>query len=87
MAQLTINEISGATPVQIYACDSFGNQCELVLTYNNDVPFPYSIPLPTKFDVVPQIMVKMIDNNNCELLKLATCDELCDFTITVTEII
>jgi hypothetical protein len=44
MAQLTINEISGATPVQIYACDSFGNQCELVLTYNNDVPFPYSIP-------------------------------------------
>ena len=68
---ITINDISGATPYDVYVCDSSEITCIYVETVGSG-------DLPTNFDV-PSIMegqtsyvLKIVDNNNCVVTETLT---------------
>ena len=77
-ARLTITSITGQTPFEFYICDIYENNCSLLGTITSSSPTQY-FTLPALFNNAPSIMIKMIDNNNCEVKKILTCDLTCGF--------
>ena len=57
--QVTINNITGQTPYDIYVCQVDGSGCFYISTITNS-SFPYIFDSPS-----PNYMVKAIDANNC----------------------
>ena len=87
MVQIRITEISGGTyPVQVYIADVYGNNQVLIGTINSG-PVPpvqtYNSVIPAIFQTAPQIMLKLIDGNGCELFKILDCTFGCAFEITI----
>lgn len=62
--QVTINDITGATPFNIYVCQSNGTGCFYVAT-TSTLPYIFDIPAPN--NTSSSYMVKIIDNNNCTI--------------------
>ncbi len=62
--QVTINNITGQTPYDIYVCQVDGSGCFYISTINNS-SFPYIFDIPSPYDLSPNYMVKAIDANNC----------------------
>jgi hypothetical protein len=60
--QVTINDITGATPYDIYICQGDGTGCFYMATIPT-VPYVFDIPSP--YDSSTQYMLKVIDNNGC----------------------
>jgi len=70
---LTINNITGIPPYQIYVCDINGNNCQLT-TYDQDpVYLPILVQIPDEFSGIDNIFVKIIDGNNCEERQVFVC--------------
>ncbi len=87
MNQIRINNISGGTyPISVYIADSLGNN-ETFLGVINPGPVPpvvtYNSTIPSIFYTAPQILLKLIDSNNCQIFKLLDCTFGCAFQITV----
>ena len=62
--QVTINDISGATPYNIYICQNTGTGCFYISTItDSDLPYIFNIPQP--YDTSSSYMLKVIDSNNC----------------------
>ena len=62
--QVTINDISGATPYNIYICQNTGTGCFYISTItDSDLPYMFNIPQP--YDTSSSYMLKVIDSNNC----------------------
>jgi hypothetical protein len=61
--QVTINNITGQTPYDIYVCQVDGSGCFYISTIGSTFPYVFDIPSP--YDVSPNYMVKAIDANNC----------------------
>lgn len=77
MNQITITGITGGTyPISVYIYDSFGNN-ETLLGSINPGPVPpevsFSSVIPSKFDMAPQILLKLIDSENCILETITIC--------------
>jgi len=68
---LTINNITGQTPYDIYICDSGATTCIYVSTIT-DMDIPYSFDIPNIFDSLSTFKMKIIDDNNCEIIELIT---------------
>ena len=81
-ARLTIQSITGTSPYDFYVCDIYENNCSLLGSVSTDSPDPIFI-LPSLFNLAPQIMIKMIDANNCEIKKILTCDLTCSFQVII----
>ena len=62
--QVTINDISGQTPYDIYVCQVDGSGCFYISTIT-DSSFPYVFDIPVPYDSSPNYMIKAIDANNC----------------------
>jgi hypothetical protein len=62
--QVTINNITGQTPFDIYVCQVDGSGCFYISTITNS-SFPYIFDIPSPNNSSPNYMVKAIDNNNC----------------------
>jgi hypothetical protein len=60
--QVTINDITGVTPYDIYVCQGDGTGCFYMATIPT-VPYVFDIPSP--YDSSTQYMLKVIDNNGC----------------------
>ena len=60
--QVTINNITGVTPYDIYICQGDGTSCFYMTTIST-VPYIFDIPSP--YDSSTQYMLKVIDNNGC----------------------
>jgi hypothetical protein len=97
MTQIRISAVTGATPINVYVADIYGNNQTLlgVITNTGAIPPDASFYPPSLFNSAPQIMVKLIDNNGCEKFEIIDCTfgftisvELanCVVTMTVTEI-
>lgn len=88
MVQVRITEISGGTyPISVYIADVYGNNQFLLgtLAVGTNVPptLNYNTTIPSIFQTAPEIMLKMIDANGCEIFKILDCTFGCAFNITV----
>jgi hypothetical protein len=87
MTQVRITEISGGTyPINVYIADVYGNNQTLLGTISAG-PVPptveYNTTIPSIFETAPQIMLLMVDANNCNIFKLLDCTFGCTFQITI----
>lgn len=87
MVQVRITNISGGTyPINVYISDVYGNN-QFFLGTINPGPVPpvvsYNSTIPAIFQTAPEIMLKLIDANGCELFKILDCTFGCAFEITV----
>jgi len=72
--EITINDITGATPFDIYICEDvippLVPTCVYVATISDPPsPFPYTFTLPSLLDGQSSYNLKIIDNNNCEIIQ------------------
>jgi hypothetical protein len=61
---ININNISGATPFNVYLCD----QSNVTCIYIDTIPsssLPYNFQVPTILENNPSYNLKVIDNNGC----------------------
>ena len=73
MTQVTITDISGGTyPISVYIADVYGNNRYLLGTISSG-PVPpvvqYNSVIPTIFNTAPEIMLLLVDSENCEIFK------------------
>lgn len=77
MLVLQIDSIAGATlPYIIYACDVYGNQCAVLSYINYPIPPSITLNIPSQFNNVPAIGIKVIDANGCEVFETIYCSVL-----------
>ena len=87
MVQIRITEISGGTyPIEVILSDIYGNN-ETSLATINSGPVPpvqtYNSTIPAIFQTAPEVMLKLIDANGCEIFKILDCTYGCAFEITI----
>jgi hypothetical protein len=87
MTQVTITDISGGTyPISVYIADVYGNNRYLLGTISSG-PVPpvvqYNSVIPTIFNTAPEIMLLLVDDNDCEIFKILDCTFGCAFNITI----
>ena len=87
MTQVRITEISGGSyPISVYISDVYGNN-ETLLGVIDPGPVPptvkYNAVIPPIFENSPEIMLKLVDINNCEIFKILTCTFGCAFEIII----
>jgi hypothetical protein len=61
---ITINNVTGSQPFDVYVCDSPITTCIYVSTINT-VDLPYSFNIPVVYESLTQFVVKVVDNNDC----------------------
>jgi len=62
ITEVTITNITGQTPYDVYICQSDGTGC-IYIARISSVPYTFNIPKP--YDVYDSYMLKIIDNINC----------------------
>ena len=87
MTQVRITDISGGTyPINVYIADVYGNN-QTLLGVINTGPVPptveYNTVIPSIFETAPEIMLKLVDANGCETIKILDCTFGCTFNITI----
>jgi hypothetical protein len=77
MVQIRITNISGGTyPIDVYISDVYGNnQSYLTTITSGPVPpaLSYTTIIPPIFDTAPEIMLKLVDANGCEMFEIIPC--------------
>jgi hypothetical protein len=66
---ITINNISGATPYDVYVCSNPSTTCIYIDTITS-IPYSFDIPLP--IDGQSSYILKVIDNNGCTITETLT---------------
>jgi hypothetical protein len=67
--QVTINNITGATPFDIYICDDPITTCVYVNTITGTT---LTFALPTIMDGQTSYTLKVVDNNGCQITEILT---------------
>jgi len=62
---ITINDITGATPFDVYLCDYPTTICVYIDTINS---IPYSFDVPPVMESQSNFVLKVIDDNDCEVV-------------------
>lgn len=62
ITQVTISDITGQTPFDVYICQSDGTGC-IWISRIDSAPYTFNIPKP--YDVYNSYMLKIIDNVGC----------------------
>ena len=85
MTQIRISAVTGATPIEVYVADVYGNNQSLIGTITNTgvIPPDAAFYPPALFNSAPQIMLILVDNNGCEKFQILDCSEGCGFDISV----
>ena len=65
--QVTVNNITGSTPYQIFICDSNQSNCIYVSQITSG-ELPYNFTVPPPYDKNTQYCLKVIDKDNCTLI-------------------
>lgn len=74
MSQIvTISSIYGTPPFQVYLCDSRLTTCILSTTIGGINELPVSVNLPTILINVNDLIIKIIDGNNCQSFQKYGC--------------
>ena len=88
MVQVRLTEITGGTyPISVYLSDIYGNNQTLLGTIASGTTVPpiiyYNTVIPAIFQTAPEIMLKLVDANGCETIKILDCTFGCTFNITI----
>jgi hypothetical protein len=88
MTQIRITDISGGTnPINVYISDVYGNNQSLIGTIATGTTVPptvyFNTVIPSIFNTAPQIMLTLVDANNCTIFKILDCTFGCTFQITI----
>lgn len=81
-SRIIINTVSGSFPVLFYTCGLDLNNCVFVGSAST-LSSPINFILPSIFNRAPQVILKVIYNDGCELFKLLNCDEECSFQLII----
>ncbi len=73
MSYIQVNSISGVYPNEIYLCDSRFTTCIYSQTVNGENELPVTLQLPTVLIGVNDLIVKVIDANNCQSFQSVVC--------------
>ena len=74
MLVIQLNSITGATPpYNLFICDVYGNQCAVLATINTPIPPSITLNVPSQFNNVPAIGLKIIDYYGCEQFEIVNC--------------
>lgn len=71
MYYIDITSSTGTSPFSITICDITLTYCYVVAT--NVSSFPITVTVPTQLQGIPQLIVKIVDANNCEHFQLYAC--------------
>lgn len=85
MRQVVIQSISGASyPVDVYISDVNFNYLTKIGTINSG-PVPpnviYNESIPPIFNTAPEILIMLVDNNNCQVIKKIPCSPILDILV------
>lgn len=61
---ITINDITGSTPFDVWVCDTGYTACIYVSTINSG-DLPYTFEIPPVYSSLSDFVVRVIDNNDC----------------------
>ena len=76
MTSIDLYSISGLVyPYTVYVCDVYGNQCAVLSYINTPIPPSITLNIPSQFNNVPAIGIKIIDANGCEEFSILNCGE------------
>jgi hypothetical protein len=64
--QVTVNDITGSTPFDIYVCDSSQTTCIYINQITN-LELPYNFIIPPPFDTQSSYVLRVIDTYGCEI--------------------
>lgn len=81
-SKIIINSAVGSFPVSFYVCGIDLNNCVYVGSAST-ITSPVEFILPVIFNGAPQIIIKLIDNNGCEIFRLVNCDDECLFQLVI----
>lgn len=84
-AKLYITSVTGTAPFTFYMCGLDLNNCTLIGTGSTTSP-TLTFVLPSIFVGASQVILKMIDNNGCEVIKTLTCDTTCPFDVIINSV-
>lgn len=77
MSKILITNVTGATPVNVFVADAYGNNREYLgsITGNTLFPVPPDVDYyPSSiFNTAPSIMLILVDSNGCEKFKIIDC--------------
>ena len=62
--QVTINDITGSTPYQVYICQTGNTSC-FYISEITDVDLPYVFDIPAPYNNSDSYLLKIIDNFGC----------------------
>lgn len=68
---ITINNISGSTPFDVYVCDTGYTSCIYVSTVTSG-DLPYTFEIPPVYSSLANFIVKIVDDNNCVVTDTVT---------------
>jgi hypothetical protein len=69
MIQVTINNITGSSPYNIYVCDSNQENCFWISIIDT---LPYNFIIPPPYDIMNEFCIKVVDSNACNIIKCET---------------
>jgi hypothetical protein len=67
--QITISAITGTEQYHVYVCNTDVTTCVYMATFN-DVDVPYTVTIPPPYDTSDSYSIKIVDYNNCEIIKI-----------------
>ena len=74
MREVTINTTSfGTPPYDVYVCNVYGNNCILLSQLPSAPPPPFTLTLPSSFDTVPSVQIKIVSSDGCEIFHNVVC--------------
>lgn len=68
---ITINDISGSTPFDVYVCDTGMTSCVYVSTINSG-DLPYTFQVPIIYANSTELNLRVIDNDECQINEILT---------------
>jgi hypothetical protein len=68
---ITINNISGSTPFDVYVCDTGYTSCVYVSTITSG-DLPYTFEIPPVYSSLADFIVKVVDDNDCVVTDTVT---------------
>ena len=68
---ITLSNITGSTPFDVYVCDTGYTACIYVSTINSG-DLPYTFEIPPIYSTLTNFIVKVVDNNECIVNELVS---------------
>lgn len=63
---VTINDVSGQTPFNVYICNTGYTTCVYINTITSG-DLPYTFEVPSLFTTAVNFTLRVVDDNSCEI--------------------